>query len=112
MRLSLIVILACLVSTLYAQETKSLVSQAYESYQKKQYDQSISLYNQAFAEKKPGSFDLYNAACAAALANQADQAFGWLNQSLDDGWDNTGHLKIGCGFKRAVCRFALAGTRQ
>jgi hypothetical protein len=90
----LFITLLLITTDIAAQDTKPLTAQAYQAYEARNYAASVGLYTQAFAgPKQPAAIDLYNAACSAAMANEANQAFLWLNQSLEAGWENIGHLQ-------------------
>lgn len=77
----------------YCQDYKTLVSQATESYFKKEYAQSTELFQQAFKIGTPSRSDYYQAASAAAPAKKTDLALKWLNQAFDQGFINIRHLR-------------------
>ncbi|RNL51075.1 DUF6624 domain-containing protein [Pedobacter jejuensis] len=72
---------------------KQLVSQAERLYKSKDYIKSKDAYLLAFEKERNNKTDLYNAACAAALAGDRLNAFKLLNLSIDAGWINIEHFK-------------------
>jgi uncharacterized protein YfbU (UPF0304 family) len=87
-------ITTCLFSLLaHAQDYKSLVNLANDSYTKKEYSKSAALYQQAFKLSQSSRSDLYNGACSAALTNNPDLALKWLNLAYDQGYTNIRHMK-------------------
>lgn len=93
MKATLTTILLLLFSLSFAQNYKSLVSEADALYKNKDYKKSVEKYTEAFKiEQKSGS-DFYNAACSAALLGKKNVAFQWLQLALDKGWINVRHLK-------------------
>ncbi len=94
MRLVLISICFLFTSLLYSQKSyKDFIGDADKFYRNKDYIRSVEAYKQAFKiEKKSGS-NLYDAACAAALAGNKKMAFQWLNNGMDNGWINIHHMK-------------------
>jgi len=54
--------------------------------QSKQYDNALIKYKRSFVQGNADLFDLYNAACAAALTRKTDDAFLYLNQAIDQGY--------------------------
>lgn len=93
MKATFTTILLFLFSLSFAQNYKSLVSEADALYKNKDYKKSVEKYTEAFKiEQKSGS-DFYNAACSAALLGKKKVAFEWLQLALDKGWINVRHLK-------------------
>jgi hypothetical protein len=94
MRLVLISICFLFTSLTYSQKSyKDFIGDADKFYRNKDYIQSVEAYKQAFKiEKKSGS-NLYDAACAAALAGNKKMAFQWLNNAMDNGWINIHHME-------------------
>ena len=76
-----------------AQNYKELVEEANTFYQSKDYITSENYFAKAFKLEQKNLADLYNAACAAALANNKDNAFKWLSLSIENGYININHLK-------------------
>lgn len=70
-----------------------LIKKADKSYQEKDYEKSVETFSQAFKLEQKSGNDLYNAACAAALAGNTEKGLLWLNLSLDHGFTNYDHLK-------------------
>ncbi len=83
---------------LMAQEEAASVAQARLLVSQKSYADSIKVFQKVFENKEMGRADYYDAACAAALAGQAELAFVWLNQSIDKNWRNIKHLKADTDF--------------
>ena len=54
--------------------------------QEKQYNKALLNFRQSFKQGNTDLFDYYNAACAAALTQHPDEAFGFLNKSIDRGY--------------------------
>ncbi|HEU0137819.1 MAG TPA: DUF6624 domain-containing protein [Flavobacterium sp.] len=94
MKKSLLVLCAVLFWTVsFGQQYSALVKSADEFYEKGNYGKSVEHYEAAFAVQAGNSNDIYNGACAAALAGQTDKAFKWLELAIDKGWTNVSHLK-------------------
>lgn len=72
----------------------SLVIKADSLYKAKNYQQSNEVYIKALQIEKNDKNDLYNAACAAALAGDNEHAFDFLNLSVDKGWNNLQHIEV------------------
>ncbi len=77
----------------YGQDYKTLAGAASEQYTNKAYKQSVEFYRQAFQFSQTNQYDLYNAACSAALAGDAELAVKWLNMAFDRGYVNIRHIK-------------------
>lgn len=77
----------------FTQDYATLAKQGYKVYENKDYAKSVEIFEQAFKLDKPKPSDLYNAACSASLAHQADKAFAFLGHAVDGGYSNLGHLK-------------------
>ncbi|WP_400192970.1 DUF6624 domain-containing protein [Hymenobacter sp. B81] len=73
----------------------TLNGQAAGAYQAKRYAESGKLYDRAFKAKqaRPTAGDYYNAACSWALAGNPRQAFRYLDQATEAGWENLAHLQ-------------------
>lgn len=82
----------CSISAM-GQSYRAVVRVADSLYGVKDYERSTEVYARAFAMKKDVASDLYNGACAAALAGKRDRAFEWLNGAIGLGWSNVGHLR-------------------
>lgn len=91
--LIIIISVGLLFSNVKAQGYKELVKEAYLSYHSKDFIKSERYFEKAFQFEQNNSLDLYNAACAAALANSKSNAFKWLNLSIKNGYTNINHLK-------------------
>ena len=79
--------------TVYGQDYNALISKADGFYNTNAYAQSVEAYKEAFKIEQKRPSDLYNAACAAALAGEKSIAFEWLEMSIEYGWTNIAHLK-------------------
>lgn len=73
-------------ATAFAQTAAEWVSRARQEYDAARFAESADAYSQAIqaGAKNPTTF--YNAACAASLANRADEAFEHLDAALARGW--------------------------
>jgi tetratricopeptide (TPR) repeat protein len=72
----------------FSQDARSLQRQATTAFEAKDYAAAASLFKQAAEVDATGkATDLYNAACAYALAGQADAAFDALDASIAAGLD-------------------------
>lgn len=91
--LSILLLLFAL-TKVFTQDYATLAKQGYKVYEDKNYAKSVDIFEQAFKLEKPKSSDLYNAACSASLAKQTHKAFDFLNQAIDTGYSNYGHLKV------------------
>lgn len=83
-------------ASVFAQaEFSKLNRQASDAYNAKSYRTSGELYDQAFKQSKaqPTNSDFYNAACAWALAGDANKAFQYLDRATLAGWENVAHVK-------------------
>jgi len=69
------------------------VRKADSLYRVQNYQKSVSYYEKAFSEKAVDAKDLYNAACASALAGKYKLSFQLLNKAIDNGWSNLRHLE-------------------
>lgn len=71
----------------------SLIAKADSLYRIKDYKKANDIYISAFSLEHKHKSDLYNGACAAALAGDESNAFKFLNLSIDEGWTNIEHFK-------------------
>lgn len=56
--------------------------------------ESAARYAEAFRHvAEPSDTDLYNAACAAALAGEVGRAFGFLHRSVEAGWEDEAWMR-------------------
>lgn len=79
--------------TSYGQNYNDLIKKGDSCYNAKEYKISKNFFAKAFKIETKNSHNLYNGACAAALANDKKNAFSWLNLSIDNGWTNLEHLR-------------------
>ncbi|GAB3251880.1 hypothetical protein GCM10027347_10580 [Larkinella harenae] len=93
MKRFLLLLIGLLHSLAYGQTYRELIRNAEDQYNAKAYAPSVSFYKQAFKIKQDKGSDFYNAACSAALAKDSELALAWLNQAVDQGFSNIGHLK-------------------
>jgi hypothetical protein len=88
--------LLALVATIfnsYGQNYKDLIKKADSCYNAKSYKLSNDFYKKAFKIETKNSNDLYNGACASALANEKENAFFYLKLSINNGWTYLEELK-------------------
>ena len=76
-----------------AEDDVASMKQARLLIDQKSYAASVQILQKVFAQKEYGRAEYYDAACAAALAGQAELALVWLNKSIDKGWRNLEHLR-------------------
>ncbi|HEX5745958.1 MAG TPA: DUF6624 domain-containing protein [Archangium sp.] len=74
-------------------EARALAMQADALLQSGKSTESLPLYRQAWEQGVRTEYTSYNAACAAALAGQKDEAFTWLERAVDAGFAEPGPLK-------------------
>jgi hypothetical protein len=73
-------------------EARRLARQAQLKLEAREYHAALALFCQAWDSR--GRDDMaYNAACAAALAGERDEAFQWLERALAAGFDRPRHLE-------------------
>jgi hypothetical protein len=69
------------------------VAEAQSAHQVRDYARRVALHAAAFLHVRgPTPTDLYNAACAAALAGRTGRAYGFLHQSIERGWEDEAHM--------------------
>jgi len=74
-------------------EYKAKISEASTLYHEGKYTESAECYTAAFEmTETPVYGDLYDAACAAALAGQTDGAFKFMHRSIEAGWEKSAHM--------------------
>jgi hypothetical protein len=71
----------------------NLITKADSLYKVKDYRESNKSYILAFGLEQKNKNDLYNGACAAALAGDKRNAIKFLNLSIEKGWIDIEHLK-------------------
>jgi len=81
------------IGLMQSQTYKEFVAKGDDCYKAKDYKGSVVYYEKAFKIEHKSSSDLYNGACAAALNNDDDKAFKWLDLAIDNGYENIAHLK-------------------
>ncbi|MCP3104632.1 hypothetical protein LZ198_37790 [Myxococcus sp. K15C18031901] len=55
--------------------------------------QALALYRKAWAAGARQASVAYNAACAASVAMEREEALGWLERAVDAGFDDLRHLQ-------------------
>ncbi len=76
-------LLSCLGAPLFAQDYDQLTGEAENMLFTSEYQAALELYRQAFQAGDANLFDLYNAACAAALSDDPDAAFMYLDRAVN-----------------------------
>jgi tetratricopeptide (TPR) repeat protein len=87
----LIIILLIIPGCLMAQDYDAYMQKADSAYWAKNYTLAEEYFKLAFTINTEKH--LYNAACAASLANDFDVAFDWLNLAVDKGFTNIDQLQ-------------------
>lgn len=87
-----LLVLFTTIFTSYSQNYDVLIKKADSCYNAKKYKLSSDLYEKAFKIENKNSNDLYNGACASALANDKKDSLVWLNLSINHGWTNLEQL--------------------
>lgn len=87
------------IGLMQSQTYKEFVAKGDDCYKAKDYKGSVGYYEKAFKIEHKSSSDLYNGACAAALSNDDDKAFKWLDLAIDNGYENIAHIKIDSDLK-------------
>src|SRR4051812_8052997 len=90
-----VVLLILAPAILSAQQPASLRQLALNSYQDKNYARSADYFGELIQGGKATADDYYNAACSAALAGRSVDAFRFLEQAIDAGYDAYDHLLTG-----------------
>ncbi len=80
-------------SVAYGQDYRTVIGEAMASYQAKAYPQSVAKFEEAFTLEATSHQDLYNGACAAALAEKTELALDWLQRAVDRGYPNPQHMQ-------------------
>jgi hypothetical protein len=94
LQLSLLFIFQIALCQSNPKEYNSLIKKADSCYNIKTFTPSRDYFAEAFKIEHTNPKHLYNGACAAALTNDINKAFDWLNLSVDNGYVNITHLKI------------------
>jgi len=61
-------------------------------FEKREYPQALTWYQQALQEDHPQAWIAWNAACSAAHLGRIELAFNYLNQAVDLGFSDLDHL--------------------
>lgn len=77
----------------FCQDYLTLISKAENNYAEKSYFKSVKLYENAFRLQPGSASDYYNAACSAALNNQAILSIKWLNKAIYAGYTDVKHMQ-------------------
>ncbi len=80
---ALFVLVSFFSAPLSAQEYDQLVLEAYSRMLDSDYQAALELYRQAFKAEEGDVFDLYNAACTAAVCEDSDAAFMYLEKAAN-----------------------------
>ena len=80
---SVFILLSCFSTAVFAQEYDQLVMEASNKLWASDNQAALELYQQAFQIEDANTFDLYNAACAAALCANSDLAFIYLEIAIN-----------------------------
>lgn len=89
-----ITILLLVISTItYGQTYESLIADADNYYNNKEYFEAVEKFKDAFRIEQKYGNHFYNAGCAASLSGNKKLAFKWLNLALKKGWSNVNHLE-------------------
>jgi hypothetical protein len=72
--------------SLQAQNYADKINDASNFYEQKNYIEASKKYDEAFKINKPSAGDLYNAACVAALLNNAPKALTLMKKSIESGY--------------------------
>ncbi|RKZ07442.1 hypothetical protein DRQ25_11570 [Candidatus Fermentibacteria bacterium] len=80
---ALFILVSCFIPALFAQEYDQLVMEASSRMLDSDYQAALDLYRQAFMAEEGDVFDLYNAACAAAVCDSPDAAFMYLEKAAN-----------------------------
>jgi hypothetical protein len=92
-RLSIVFFIVMSFYSIQAQTYKVFIQKADSCYTAKDYKSSVNYYTKAFHIEHVKASDLYNGACSAALLPDDKKAFEWLNLAIDNGYENSTHLK-------------------
>ena len=82
--IALFVLISCFFPALFAQDYDQLVLEASGRMLDSDYQAALELYRQAFTTEEGAVFDLYNAACAAAVCQSPDAAFMYLEKAASN----------------------------
>ena len=91
----IILLISCILFSfgVFGQDYFTLIGSAEDEYIKKHYAESINFYQRAFKIANNNRFDMYGAACSAALGGQQHLAIQWLRQAFSNGYINIEHVK-------------------
>lgn len=88
-----LLIIGSLFSSLRAQESASLPTQALNAYTARQYFKSAQLFREAIPKGRFDFLMLYTAACTFALVGSNAEAFDTLEKAIAAGFKDVDHLK-------------------
>jgi SagB-type dehydrogenase family enzyme len=83
--LTLAVIILCIALPARAEDFDELIADAEGKYEAREYAEALDLYVRAFEAGDPHYLHFYDAACTAALSDNADAAFDYLHRSVEVG---------------------------
>lgn len=80
---SVFILVSCFSTAVFSQEYDQLVLEASNKLLALDYQVALELYQQAFQVEDGNTFDLYNAACAAAICENSHLAFIYLEKAIN-----------------------------
>lgn len=78
---------------LQAQTYSEYIQKADSCYRISDFSSSVKYYSIAFQKEHSKASHLYNAACAASMADETTKAFKWLDWAIDNGYESLSYLK-------------------
>ena len=85
--------------TQQAEDPATLRMNAFSAYEAGSYADAARLYEAAIEAGLESATPAYNAACCYALLGKSDEAFAWIDRSIEAGWTDVEQLKIDTDFK-------------
>jgi SagB-type dehydrogenase family enzyme len=83
--IAVIALVLCISAAAWAEEYDALIRDAYLKLADKEYGEALQIYAKAFESGEGHYSDYYNAACAAALTDDPDGAFTYLDKAVEGG---------------------------
>ncbi len=80
--------------TQQADDPATLRIKAFSAYEAGSYADAARLYVAAIEAGLESAAPAYNAACCYALLGKSDEAFAWIDRSIEAGWTDVEQLKI------------------
>jgi len=81
------------VMNIYLEPSVNLAVHGNVAFEKENYHEAISWYQQALNESSPDAWMAWNAACAAAHLHKSDLVFEYLDLSIDLGFSELEHIE-------------------